>query len=339
MNTTPGTANHDVRLEVRVLGEAAGSTLADDVRRGLMRRPKSLPPKYFYDDRGSKLFDRICDTEEYYQTRTELALLESISSDLIGSFEPTDIVELGSGAARKTRALLDAAERSKVRCRYVPFDVSESMLRSSAAGLIERYPWLEVCGVVGDFERHLDRIPSGARRLFVFLGGTIGNFDDEQVQVFLEAVSRTMTSRDRFLLGTDLVKDPSVLNSAYNDAAGVTAAFNKNVLAVINRELGARFELDQFRHVAFFNENRSQIEMHLESKQHQSVPVPALGNEVILERGERILTEISRKFTRESVRELLATAGLTLETWHEPENRYFGLSVSRKGGGCQVTAA
>lgn len=316
------------RLEVRVLVRPGASTLAEDVMTGLQKRPKTLPPKHFYDDVGSVLFDRICETPEYYQTRTELALLQQVAPRLIDSVSPTHVVELGSGASRKTRALLDCAERARCGCEYVPFDVSEGMLRSSAERLLVRYPWLKVRGVVGDFERHLGAVPSGARRLFVFLGGTIGNFAHTDAVHFLSDIARTMGPFDRLLLGTDLVKDRTVLDRAYNDAAGVTAAFNKNVLSVMNRELLADFNPEDFAHVAFFREDKHQIEMHLEAQRALTAHVRALGLTVEFARGERVLTEISRKFDRDEVASLLRESGLTLRSWHEPDNGYFGLSLA-----------
>jgi L-histidine N-alpha-methyltransferase len=307
-----------------------GSTLAEDVRTGLAERKNRLPPKYFYDDTGSKLFDRICDTPEYYPTRTEQALLDAIGDHIVESANPTDIVELGSGAARKTRRLFDALERKGLRARYVPFDVSESMLRSSARHLLREYPWLEVHGVVGDYERHLDRIPRGARRLILFIGSTIGNFEPGQAVKFLRTLAEQMGPDDRLLLGTDLVKDVGVLNAAYNDAAGVTEAFNKNVLRVINRELQADFRLDRFDHVAFFSCDKEQVEMHLRSRDRQSVRIGALDLTVDFARGETIHTEISRKFTKQSLSRTLAQAGLDLLEWHTPGNDFFALSLSRR---------
>ncbi len=307
-----------------------GTTLADDVRAGLTRIPKALPPKHFYDDEGSKLFDAICDTPEYYPTRTEQALLEGIAEGLLEEMRPTEIVELGSGASRKTRALLDAAARLDLRPRYVPFDVSGEMLRRSSLQLLASYPWLRVHGVVGDYERHLDRIPSGDRRLIVFLGGTIGNFTDGEAQRFLSRIASTMGPEDRFLLGTDLVKDRAILHAAYNDAAGLTAAFNKNVLQVLNRELDARFDLARFEHLAFFDEERQQIEMHLRALGGMQVEIGRLGLTVPFADGETIHTEISRKFTRDGVARLFARSGLETCGWHVPENEWFAISVARK---------
>jgi len=318
-----------MRVDVHVRpGE--GSTLAADVAAGLAAPPRRLPPKHFYDDVGSALFDRICDTPEYYQTRTEQALLASVAPALLRRLRPGDLVELGSGAARKTRVLLDAAAAIGLRCRYVPFDVSEGMLRASGARLLAAYPWLRVHGVVGDYDRHLDRIPAGERRLIVFLGGTIGNFEPEQAERFLARLAATMGPDDRLLLGTDLVKDRAVLHAAYNDAAGLTAAFNRNVLRVVNRELGGDFDPEAFEHVAFFDEEKQQIEMHLRARRAHRVRIRALDMVIDFAEGETIHTEISRKFTRASVTALYRSAGLELEEWFVPENEQFALSVARR---------
>lgn len=327
MKGQDGAIELDSRLRVHVLGERT-STLAVDVLRGLAARPKNLPPKHFYDDRGSELFERICETDEYYQTRTELELLERTAPLLMSELRPSDVIEIGSGGPRKARVLLRAAERCGVRARYAPFDVSEGALRKSAEALLQEFAWLEVHGTVGDYDHHLDAVPRGTRRLFAFLGGTIGNFEPDRATGFLSSIRRVMSPGDFLLLGTDLVKATDVLNRAYNDAQGFTDAFNKNVLAVINRELDGDFDLDAFRHVAFFDPTASQVEMHLESRFEQRVRIRALDMDVGFEAGERIRTEISRKFTRESVAALLESAGLALRSWHEAHAQGFGLSVS-----------
>lgn len=319
------------RLEVQVFFKPdASSTLPDDVARGLASRPKALPPKYFYDARGAELFDKICDTEEYYPTRTEHALLAKAADDIIAAVRPTDIIELGSGAARKTRAIFDAAERAECAPRYVPFDVTEAMLRDSAEQLLSEYSWLRVHGIVGDYDRHLNTLPPGDRRLIMFIGSTIGNFEPEAARKFLSSIAQQMGDGDQFLLGTDLVKENDVLHAAYNDEEGLTAEFNENVLRVINRELDADFELAHFEHLAFFNREKSQIEMHLRSTKKQTVAIEKIGMTVDFDREETILTEVSRKFTRSRVADLLAEAGLELTDWYTPENDYFGLSLSRK---------
>jgi L-histidine Nalpha-methyltransferase len=314
-----------LRIEARSR-ENATLGLARDVRHGLLLEPKQLPPKYFYDDVGSRLFDAICDTPEYYLTRSEHTLLKEIADRLVLDPAPTDLIELGSGAARKTRLLLDAVGRAKVGCRYVPFDVSEEMLERSARALLAEYPWLKVLGVVGDYERDLEPLPHGERRMVAFLGSTIGNFERSAAVSFLTRIGRQLRRGESLVLGTDLVKDPRVLNAAYNDARGLTRDFNKNVLRVINRELDANFDADRFRHVAFFDEAASQIEMHLESTASQTVTIESLELELRFAEGERILTEISRKFTRESVEQLFLESGLALGGWFVSRDGYFALS-------------
>lgn len=309
------------------------SRLAHDVLVGLCSTPKALPPKYFYDAVGSRLFDQICDTPEYYPTRIEQALLERFADSIVQKTDPRCIVEFGSGSARKISTLLAAVERSTACCRYVPFDVSRSMLETSSCALLQRFPWLEVHAIVGDYDRDFDALPVSAPTLFVFLGGTIGNFTPAEAALFLSKLRDQMRVGDYLLLGTDLLKDHDVLNAAYNDAAGVTAKFNKNVLSVVNHRLDASFDADAFRHVAFFDPSEAQIEMHLESTKPQCVPVRALGLDVEFTAGERILTEISRKFTRASVARMLRAAGLGLDAWFAASNGYFGLSVARTFGG------
>lgn len=316
------------RLSIDVLLHADHrAELARDVQLGFTSSPKWLPPKYFYDTRGSALFDAICDTPEYYPTRTELRLLQQVADPIVATTQATDIVELGSGSARKTRLLLEAVARHRGKCRYVPFDVSEAMLRGSARALLTSYPWLTVHGIVGDYDRHLPALPAGDRRLFVFLGGTIGNFDEGAAEEFLRSIASTMTERDYLLLGCDLEKDPAVLHAAYNDRQGLTADFNKNVLAVINRELDADFDLSAFEHVAFYSAPRSRIEMHLRSTRPQSVRVGGLGTSFDFASGELMRTEISRKFTRETALHLVRGSGLCWSGWHTSENEYFGLAV------------
>ncbi len=309
-----------------------GDTLAKDVLCGLSAQPKYLPSKYFYDDRGSRLFARICDLPEYYPTRTEDRLLRNVAKQVIALARPSHLVELGSGDARKTRALLDALGASGTRATYVPLDVSEAMLRRTALALLEEYPWLRVHGIVGDYDHHLERIPEGRRRLVLFLGSTLGNLDARATAIFLRRMAAQLRRGDHFLLGTDLVKPTPVLEAAYNDAAGVTAAFNRNMLAVVNRELGADFELDAFEHVAFWNERASRIEMHLRAVRSLAVRVKALGRTFRFRKGETVRTEISRKYTRNAVADALSAAGLRLLRWLPSEDGYFALSISTLGG-------
>ena len=309
-------------------------TLARDVRYGLSRELKELPPKYFYDDRGSALFERITTLPEYYPTRAERAILNRRAPSIATRTGATELVELGSGSASKTRALLDAMAARGVLRRYVPFDVSESVVAGCAAELVELYPRMQVHGLVGDFERDLGRLPAaldGGVRLFAFLGGTIGNLYRLERVSFLARLRELMEPDDRLLLGTDLVKDRAVLEAAYNDGEGVTAEFNRNVLRVLNRTLRADFDPEAFEHVAFFDEDRSWIEMRLRARTRQSVRIEDLDMDVPLEAGEDIRTEISAKFTPEGIARELARARLRLEELLTDEDGLFGLSVAAPG--------
>ncbi len=327
----PASSSDDPRLRVDVhVRPGQRATLPADVRAGLLQRPRRIPSKHFYDARGSELFDAICDLPEYYPTRTEQRLLDRIVDDVLAQTAPDILVELGSGAARKTRTLLEAMLR-RGATRYVPVDVSESMLRQSARALLADYPALTIHGLVADYDRHLHAIPEAGRRLVAFLGSTIGNFEPEHAVAFLRGVREAMGPSDHLLLGLDLVKDRATLEAAYDDAAGVTAAFNRNVLAVINRELGADFDVDAFRHVAFFDAARSRIEMHLEAIRAQRVSIAGLDLTVEFREGERIHTEISGKHTREGAERMLREAGFTLVRWDEEEPRE-GDPAWRAGG-------
>ncbi len=319
-----------LRIDVRLASDSR-TAMAFEVEHGLTLRQKMLPPKYFYDDHGSQLFEAICGLPEYYLTRTEHAVLATAADEIIRIAAPDDLVELGSGAARKTRLLLDALQRAgRRRTCYVPIDVSESMLRRSAHALLADYPALRIHAVVEDYEHHLHRRAGGKRQLVVFLGSSIGNFTPLHAERFLRRVAAHLNHGDHFLLGVDLVKDPAVLHAAYNDEAGLTAAFNRNILRVVNRTLDATFEPWRFDHVAFFNAEASQIEMHLRARETHAVRIGALGSTVALARGETIHTEISRKFTRSETEALLQRSGFDPVRWFEPSNRYFGLALARR---------
>jgi L-histidine Nalpha-methyltransferase len=298
------------------------STLADDLRRGFRQIPKEIPPKHFYDEHGSQLFEAITETPEYYPTRAETALLCERAADIIEESGPVDLVEIGSGAARKTRQLLDAMGSG----RYVPVDISEEILVASALDLLRDYDWLRVHGIVTDYERRFaPLLPPADTRLFAFLGGTLGNFDCRQAVEFLARIRGHMRPQDSFLLGIDLVKNPGALHAAYNDAAGVTAAFNRNVLRVINRELQADFELSNFEHVAFYRSDLERVEMHLRSLRDQTVRINQLNMRVSFSQGEMIRTEISRKFTRGSIQRICRAAGLRVRRWFSARNEWFAL--------------
>jgi L-histidine Nalpha-methyltransferase len=315
------------------LGEGEERSLADDVLDGLTRPFKELPPKHFYDSRGAELFDRICELPEYYPTRTERAILDAEAREIAQSTGAVELVELGSGTAAKTRVLLDALKEAGTLERYVPLDVTEGMVRECARALTREYPGLRVHGVVGDFERHLDRLPPAiGPRLVVFLGGTIGNFTPGSRRRFLREIAGLLGTEDHLLLGTDLVKDPEVLRAAYDDSEGVTAEFNRNVLHVLNRELHADFDPESFEHVALFDEHHEWIEMRLRSRREQTVTVRALDLPVHFARGEEMRTEISAKFTPERLHGDLAAAGLEPVAWLTDPEDLFALTLARVVG-------
>jgi L-histidine N-alpha-methyltransferase len=319
-----------VRIE-RYLADGHGDCLGRDVADGLTRPQKVLPPKYLYDERGSELFDAICDLPEYYPTRTEEALLRGMARDLVGRIRPAQLIELGSGASRKTRVLLDALTEICPRASYVPVDVSEDMLRRSVRALRRAYPRLDVHGIVGDYERHLRHLPDAERRLVVFLGSTIGNFSEAEGEQFLSALRGQLDAGDYLLIGFDLVKPVEILHAAYNDSAGITAEFNRNVLRVLNRELEGDFDPDEFEHEAFFNSAASRIEMHLRARRAVDVTLAAIDLTVEFAAGESIRTEISRKFTRDSAHRLLRAGGFSPREWHVSPNGFFSLALARAG--------
>jgi L-histidine Nalpha-methyltransferase len=303
------------------------AAMAGDVREGLRRRQKELPPKYFYDERGSELFERITRLPEYYLTRAERSLLEANADSLVSTFRPRTLLELGAGSAVKTRILLDAMRDVGSLEAYVPVDVSHDFLLETARRLRGEYPSLRVTPAIADISTSLgipDRLPRPV--LFAFLGSTIGDFDAPAARALLARVRQVMRPFDRLLLGTDLRKERRIVEAAYNDTRGVTAAFNRNMLRVLNRELGADFDVMSFSHRAFYSRERHRIEMHLVSSREQVVHIPRVG-EVHLQKGESIRTEISCKYDRPSVRRLLRAASLRLERWIADDGR-FALSVA-----------
>ncbi len=314
------------------LGGGDHRTLADDVLDGLTRPFKELPPKHFYDAVGAELFDRICELPEYYPTRCEREILERRSGEIASLTGAGELVELGSGTAAKTTLLLGAMHAAGTLDRYVPIDVTESMVRASAARLVDAFDGLRVHGIVGDFERHLEHVPppaDGVPRIVAFLGGTIGNFTPGSRRRFLRSLSRLLGPDDFLLIGTDLVKDPKVIEAAYDDRAGVTAAFNRNVLTVVNRELDADFVPESFDHVAFFDRDREWIEMRLRAQRPQRVTVGKLGLRLTFAAGEELRTEISAKFTRERIEGDLAAAGMELVEQLTDEAGLFALNLAR----------
>ncbi|MBZ0156213.1 MAG: L-histidine N(alpha)-methyltransferase [Alphaproteobacteria bacterium] len=305
-------------------------TLKEDARRGLTAPRKFLPSKYFYDDRGSRLFREICRLPEYYLTRTELLLLRRSARSIMGGMQAGDIIELGSGENRKIRMLLDAVHASCLpSLRYVPIDVSAGTLLGAARELLHAYPGLRVCGVVADFTRdlarHLERISFEDRMLLTFFGSTLGNFTEEESLSLLQNVARILQKGDLFLLGVDRVKRRDVLESAYNDRRGITSAFNKNILHVLNRELHAHFPVESFDHLAFYNEEEERVEMHLRAVRRLSVAIEDLEEVVEIEEGETILTEICRKFSREKVERMCSATGLSVLRWHSDAREWFSL--------------
>lgn len=316
------------RLDRHLAPDAMRAALEADVREGLTCSPKTLPPKWFYDARGSMLFDDITRLPEYYPTRCERAVLLSHAAEIAAVSGADTLIELGSGTSEKTRLLLDALRDAGTLRRFVPFDVDESVLTMASEQVEKEYPGVEVHAVVGDFEHHLPLLPAGGRRLVAFLGGTIGNLLPSQREVFLKVLASTLAPGDALLLGTDLVKDPVRLQAAYDDSAGVTADFNANVLRVVNRELDADFDVSAFEHVAVWNADDEWIEMRLRSSAAQAVRVAALDLCVEFAEGEEIRTEISAKFRQERVRSELAEAGLELVRWWTDDDGDFGVSLS-----------
>ena len=302
--------------------------MIEDVRTGLLRSPKVLPPKYFYDARGSLLFEEITLLPEYYPTRAETEILERHAGELLEAVRPSELVEIGSGSSKKTRLLLEALHEVGGDS-YVPLDVSADALEGAVQTLSAAYPWLSIHGLVGDFEHGLPLPPASGRRLLCFLGSTIGNFEEDERLAFLRDVRAKLGPEDGFLLGVDLIKDARVLEAAYDDSRGVTAEFNKNVLRVLNRELDGDFDEDAFRHVAFYDEVRARIEMHLEARRGLRVCLRAIELEVAFEPLERLRTEISCKFDRPRVERDCAASGLSIELWRtDPEGR-FALLLAR----------
>lgn len=319
-----------VSLSNYLAADAAADALRCDVREGLTASPKSLPPKWFYDAKGSDLFDQITRLPEYYPTRAEAAILRARAADIAAESGADTLVELGSGTSEKTRILLDALNQGGSLRRFIPFDVDATILESAGAAIGAEYPGVEIDAVCGDFEEHLGKIPLGGRRLVVFLGSTIGNLTTGPRAEFLAALSDSLQPGDTLLLGTDLVKDVDRLVQAYDDAAGVTAAFNKNVLAVVNRELSGDFDLDAFDHVARWNPDQQRIEMWLRASSPQRVRIDGLDLTVDFAAGEEMLTEVSCKFRPDGIAEELAAAGLRRIDWWTDDAGDFGLSLAVK---------
>jgi L-histidine N-alpha-methyltransferase len=321
----------DAPVTVRYLSSPTdhGAELEADARIGLTAVPKHLASKWFYDSRGSQLFEDITRLPEYYLTRAETEILDIHADDIVSSVRPEEIVELGSGYSVKTKLLIDAMQRVGSGSRYVPIDISENALWEAARHLCTYYPWLAIDGLVGDYFTDLDRVPRRGRRLVTFLGSTIGNYEEAERKDILGAMASMLDPGDALLLGLDLVKAEEFLIAAYDDAAGITAEFNRNMLHVVNRELGADFSVDDFEYVAEWNEERACIEMALRASRPMTVNLGKIDLEVSFEDGELLHNEVSCKFTRRTASDGLRAAGLTLDGWYTDRMHRFALALAR----------
>jgi L-histidine N-alpha-methyltransferase len=326
--TAEARVNESVTIVRGRLGTSDTNEERAEVRRNLLRSLPRIDCRYFYDDAGSSLFEEITRLPEYYQTRTEEAMLAEIADEVVELTGASELVELGSGAGRKIRLLLDAMRRRRRLERCVLLDINETFLRTSAEELADQYPEIEVIGVVGDFLRDLESVGTGDNRLFIFLAGTIGNLYSRQLSTFLDSVRAALGPNDAFLVGLDLVKDPARLEAAYNDCAGVTAEFNLNALRVLNRRFTTGFDVDAFEHVAFYDPEHEWIEMRLRAVRPTSA---SLGDarEILFQAGDEIRTEISRKFTRRSFVEALDGTGLELSAWFTDSESLFASALVR----------
>jgi L-histidine N-alpha-methyltransferase len=323
-------ATEQITIDVHLPPGGPLSGMAADVRAGLTKPFKELSPRYFYDRRGSELFERITELPEYYPTRAERDILTDHAAEMCAAAgDPATLIELGSGSASKTRVLLDAMRDAGCLRAYAPVDISEQITRETAGAIASEYG-IAVHGLVCDFERDLERIPLGGPRVIALLGGTVGNFEPAQRASFLARIANLLGDDDHFLLGTDLVKDRGRLEAAYNDSAGVTAEFNKNVLSVLNRELGADFDLDAFEHVAFWDPDNLWIDIRLRSLSEQVVDISSLGMSVSFYAGEEMRTEISTKFARAGLAGIYAESGLDMIAWWTDPERLFALSLARR---------
>ena len=302
--------------------------IAREIREGLSASQKYIPCKYFYDTRGSKLFEEICQLPEYYPTRTEISILRDIAPELMRTVAHKDLVELGAGANLKIRILLNAVGKSsRATLRYIPIDISQSAVIGASHGLLERYPELQVLGIIADFTSQLDVIPTERTLMFFFLGSTIGNMEQDEAISFLQSISENMKPDDGLLVGFDMVKTRETVEAAYNDSKEVTAEFNKNILNVLNNELNANFNPSHFDHLAFFNEDCNRIEMHLRANRDISVKLNAIDLETEFKKGETIHTENSRKFTKKSIEDIASRAGLSIQNWYSDPAGWFSLVV------------
>ena len=320
-------------IDIHLPPDFAARALETDVRRGLSASPKSLPPKWFYDKVGSDLFEEITRLPEYYPTRAEAEILQRAAGAIAVASGADTLVELGSGSSTKTRLLLDALQSRHTLREYIALDVSAAAIEGAASTLVDDYPRLSVHGLVADFDHHLDLIPRGGSRLIAFLGGTIGNFEPAARHQFLTDIANQMDADDTFLLGTDLVKSPDVLIPAYDDSQGVTAAFNRNVLSVINRQLDADFVVEAFDHVAVWDADNEWIEMRLRASKAMTVHIRELEMTVSFDEGEQLRTEISAKFRRDTLRADMARAGFVERSWWTDRQDRFALSLWHTSSG------
>ncbi len=322
----------DKRFKLQALSfQNAEETLQQDVQEGLFACPRSLPPKYFYDDEGSKLFDEICNTQEYYPTRTESALLDQYAEEIIDLVNPKICTELGAGTSKKTEILLSKACLDNQKFIYQSIDVCEGILVDSAKRLLKKYSNLYIESIAGEYVPAIQAVPRHAERtLYLFIGSSIGNFSEQDSIELLSEVANNMDASDYFLMGIDRVKDQEILERAYNDSDGITAKFNLNVLNVINSKLNTNFDPKNFTHKAIYNKQEQQIEMYLISQCIQQINFPTLGKKMVLKEGERILTEISRKYTKQSISNLLKKSNLIEVAHFEPLNKYFSLVLAKK---------
>lgn len=305
--------------------------IAEDARHGLLSPPRSLPPKYFYDERGSRLFEQICQTPEYYPYRSEIEILTRYGKEIIDKTLPAEIMELGNGNSAKTRLLFNACEHNDHICRYVPLDICEPMLEDVTMGLRKQYPWLQITPLLGDYHAGLKHLPKIAvPRLYLFLGGTIGNFYPDQANDFIAEIKDCMRPGDYLLLGADRVKDAAVLNAAYNDDHGLTAAFNLNILDAINHGLDGNFNTAHFHHHATFNDAQNRVEMNVVCKHDHTVHLAKLNDSIDFYQDDHIRTEVSYKFTANGLESLLTQNGLQICQHYQADNEYFSLLLAMR---------
>ena len=310
------------------------STLEEDIRTGFCTPPRHFSPKYLYDEEGSKIFEQICSSPSYYLSRSEEAMLQVYADQIIAESQPEQIIEFGSGACRKTQILLDACERQGIRCSYWPMDICSPMLKQATAKLKQRYPWLQITSLVGDYHTHLSNIelPQGKRTLALILGSTIGNMAPSSVVALLKEVGKLLQANDCFLFGADRVKPQHILEEAYDDSENLTRQFNFNLLTMLNRELNADFDCKKFSYCAEYNSHKERVEMYLVSLQKQVVSLNKMDEQVELQEQEKILTEVSQKFTHNRINTLLDSATLcTKQHWVSEDNYYSLLMVAPQG--------